>query len=297
MINRLTIPAIIFFAFSGPASTQVQDINGDGVVGPEEAIAVSDQWKGPAAASNDHDHLNQIWEGAGRPLTMTGNFSERYVVGNSLVTRDAAPLRLDNTRSSEAPDLELGGFEGVIYANGDPSSFGDLVLKGNRYVHLIINANGTEPRTGLFRLTRADESAALFTITEDGNAILRGSLTSPSAKTQVDHPQNPEAMYLVHQTVNSPEMKNIYDGTVNLDERGEAWVDLPSYFEAYNADYRYTLTAIGTPGPSLHIAEEIHDNCFRIAGGSPGQKVSWSVTGIRQDSYAKSNPVQVEVRR
>ena len=36
---------------------------------------------------------------------------------------------------------------------------------------------------------------------------------------------------------------------------------------------------------------------FRIAGGTPGLKVSWQVTGVRQDAYARTNPLVVEVEK
>lgn len=45
---------------------------------------------------------------------------------------------------------------------------------------------------------------------------------------------------------------------------------------------------------SLYIAQEIRDNAFRIAGGEPGMKVSWMVTGIRQDAYAEAHRIPVE---
>lgn len=89
-------------------------------------------------------------------------------------------------------------------------------------------------------------------------------------------------------------MKNVYDGVVTLDEQGQATVELPSWFEALNKDFRYQLTSIGLAAPNLHIAGEIKDLQFKIAGGVAGQKVSWQVTGIRQDAYAKANSVKVE---
>ena len=46
------------------------------------------------------------------------------------------------------------------------------------------------------------------------------------------------------------------------------------------------LTAIGAPGPNLFIAAEIKHHQFKVAGGSRGLKVSWQVTGIRQDASA-----------
>ncbi len=48
-------------------------------------------------------------------------------------------------------------------------------------------------------------------------------------------------------------MMNIYNGTVTLDGQGRAAVALPDWFEALNRDYRYQLTPIGGPAPSLHI--------------------------------------------
>ena len=69
----------------------------------------------------------------------------------------------------------------------------------------------------------------------------------------------------------------------------------PNYFEALNQDFRYQLTAIGAPGPNLYIAKEISGNRFRIAGGKPGMKVSWQVTGVRHDEWANAHRTQVEV--
>jgi hypothetical protein len=77
---------------------------------------------------------------------------------------------------------------------------------------------------------------------------------------------------------------------------------------ALNKDFRYQLTAIGAPGPNLYIAEEISDSVtdcsnsnnsnkksrFIVAGGTPGMKVSWHVTGIRKDPWANAHRIQVE---
>jgi hypothetical protein len=98
----------------------------------------------------------------------------------------------------------------------------------------------------------------------------------------------------MHSFVESPDMKNVYDGVVQLDQDGEAWVQLPDYFQALNRDFCYQLTPIGGPGPGLYIASEIEDNRFQIAGGESGLKVSWQVTGIRQDPYALAHPIPVE---
>ena len=128
----------------------------------------------------------------------------------------------------------------------------------------------------------------------DGDVHVAGELTATTKTFKIDHPLDPANKYLVHACVESPEMKNVYDGVVVLDAAGEAWVELPDWFEALNGDFRYQLTAIGAPGPNLYIAEKIAGNRFRIAGGEPGMEVCWQVTGIRHDKYAEEHPIVVE---
>lgn len=129
----------------------------------------------------------------------------------------------------------------------------------------------------------------------DGNVSVVGTLSKSAGSFQIDHPLDPANKYLYHSFVESPDMKNIYDGVATLDARGEAWVELPAYFEALNRDFRYQLTALGRPAPSLYIADEITGNRFRIAGGNPGQRVSWQATGTRHDAYAQAHRIANEV--
>ena len=96
-----------------------------------------------------------------------------------------------------------------------------------------------------------------------------------------------------HSFVESPDMKNIYDGVAVFDGAGEAIVTLPDWFDALNGDFRYQLTPMGAPFVP-YIADEIAGNQFRIAGGVSGRKVSWQVTGIRHDAFANANRIHVE---
>jgi len=128
----------------------------------------------------------------------------------------------------------------------------------------------------------------------NGNVQVNGSLTKGGGAFKIDHPLDPANKYLYHSFVESPDMKNIYDGVVTLDTNGVAVVQLPDWFEALNQEFRYQLTPIGAPGPSLYIAEEIQGNHFKIAGGAPGMKVSWLVTGVRHDAYANAHRIPVE---
>jgi hypothetical protein len=79
----------------------------------------------------------------------------------------------------------------------------------------------------------------------------------------------------------------------DLDDRGEAVVILPAWVQALCADFRYQLTCVGCPAP-VYVADEVADNHFRIVGGPAGTKVSWQLTGIREDAWARAHPLVVE---
>ena len=122
---------------------------------------------------------------------------------------------------------------------------------------------------------------------------VNGTLTADSKSFAVDHPLDPAARYLLHTCVESAERLNVYSGNVTLDDAGRAEVPLPDWFEAVNADVRYHLTCVGQAGRA-HIAEEVHDGRFTIAGDPPGMKVSWQVTGVRDDAWARAHPFAAE---
>ena len=111
---------------------------------------------------------------------------------------------------------------------------------------------------------------------------------------RIDHPLDPANKYLYHAAIESSEVLNLYSGNVVLDASGEAVVQLPDWFEVINKDFRYQLTAIGAPGRDLYIAEEVSGGHFKIAGGKPGGKVSWQVSGVRNDAWEKAHPMVVE---
>ncbi|MDQ2809430.1 MAG: hypothetical protein M3Z04_21350 [Chloroflexota bacterium] len=118
-----------------------------------------------------------------------------------------------------------------------------------------------------------------------GNVQITGNLSKGGGSFKIDDPLDPANKYLSHSFVESPDMKNIYDGVAVLDTTGHAWVALPDWFQTLNRDFRYQLTCIGGYAP-VYVAQEMANNHFQIAGGQAGLKVSWQVTGIRQDPYA-----------
>ncbi len=129
-----------------------------------------------------------------------------------------------------------------------------------------------------------------------GDVEVSGMLSKGGGSFKIDHPLDPENRYLYHSFVESPDMKNIYDGNIVTDANGEATVEMPDYFEALNKDFRYQLTVIGTFAQAI-VAEKIKGNRFLIRTNAPNVEVSWQVTGIRQDGWANKNRIRVEVEK
>jgi hypothetical protein len=77
---------------------------------------------------------------------------------------------------------------------------------------------------------------------------------------------------------------------------GLATVTLPAYFEALNRDFRYQLTVIGQFAQAI-VGKEISQNRFIIRTDKPGVKVSWQVTGVRQDVWANAHRIPVEEQK
>ncbi|MFI6663065.1 hypothetical protein ACIBL8_47185 [Streptomyces sp. NPDC050523] len=167
------------------------------------------------------------------------------------------------------------GVRGVAHGSAGP---GSIVPFGNRSTGVYGEAG--DP----------DCNAAFF----NGRTVVWGDFYVGGAKHFIiDHPLDPENRYLLHTCVESPDPLNVYSGTVVTDQEGKAVVELPEYFEALNTDVRYHLTVIGGFAQAV-VAEEVLDNRFIVATDKPQVKVSWQVSGVRQDAYTKANPHPVE---
>jgi hypothetical protein len=131
----------------------------------------------------------------------------------------------------------------------------------------------------------------------DADVDITGSISKGAGTFVIDHPLDPANKLLYHSFVESPDVKNIYDGIATLDANGRTVVKLPEYFEALNEDYRFLITPLEVPMPDLFIESGVINNEFIVAGGAPNGEVAWQVTGNRQDPYIKANPILVEVKK
>jgi hypothetical protein len=223
------------------------------------------------SGSNSSQIVSVTQNGSGMALLATNTTNSAYA---HLASSETAPYFF-------APPLVTG-----VYGNGS----GVGVYGQSQYLGVL--GIGADGGAGVYGYDPSSW-AGYF----NGNVDISGTVSKSSGSFKIDHPLDPANKYLFHSFVESPDMMNVYNGVVRLDAHGEAWVDLPDYFEVLNRDFRYQLTPIGAPAPNLYVASEVSGNRFKIAGGTPGGKVSWQVTGIRQDAFANAHRIQVEVEK
>jgi hypothetical protein len=188
------------------------------------------------------------------------------------------------------------GVYGAAY-NTAGTNFGVYALAyGATGRAVYAEANSSGANYGLYATTTSGSGYGVWSQGRahvQGDLSVSGSLSKGGGSFKIDHPLDPAGGYLSHSFVESPDMKNVYDGVVRLDAAGEATVELPGYFEALNRDFRYQLTPHAAFSP-LYVKTAVRDGSFTIAGGNPGQECSWQVTGIRRDRWADANRIVVE---
>ncbi|OAI40841.1 hypothetical protein AYO38_05000 [bacterium SCGC AG-212-C10] len=159
-----------------------------------------------------------------------------------------------------------------------------------------IGVLGTGTNVGLYGIGTGGGYAGLFvgSTLMLGNLQVSGVVTKAAGSFKIDNPLDPANSYLQHSFVESPDMKNLYDGLVTTDGQGFATVTMPDWFEALNMDFRYQLTVIGKDSwARARVYEELTGNSFVIQTDIPGTKVSWQVTGTRHDTFANENRIPI----
>ncbi len=275
----VAVPLVLNGSVSGNGVIQVANPSGKGVVASGASVAVE------ARAGNINGSTGMGVDAFG------GNATGLFSGGTGIRTNGGSSLNSFGGRGM----LAFGGTGGTEGGSGIFASGGTGSGAGNRGGHGIEAASGpgfngaTDGLAGEFlgnvRISGANSSP--------GNLSVAGTLSKGAGSFKIDHPLDPENKYLYHSFVESPDMMNIYNGNVTTNESGEAVVELPDFFEALNKDFRYQLTVIGTFAQAI-VADEIRGNRFVIRTNAPNVKVSWQVTGIRQDAFANKNRIPVE---
>jgi hypothetical protein len=227
------------------------------------------------------------------PLMLSGDVSSGNGTVVSLQNTAPGGRGLSSVGGNDGNSFGQGG-DGLLSRGGDGGDGGH----GAQVVGGTGSGAGNRSGHGIVALPGGGLNGATVGLAGRfiGSVEVTGNLSKGGGSFKIDHPLDPENKYLYHSFVESPDMKNIYDGNVTTDGRGEAVVRLPDWFQALNRDFRYQLTVVGTFAQAI-VGEKIARNRFLIRTDQPNVEVSWQVTGIRKDAYANLHRVQVEVEK
>jgi hypothetical protein len=116
---------------------------------------------------------------------------------------------------------------------------------------------------------------------------------------RIDHPDDPQNMYLKHYCSEGPEPLNVYQGRVRTDAAGYAWITLPHYFAEINRSPQYNLTVIDASDDFVlaKVSHEIENNQFQIRTSKPGVDVCWEVKAVRNDLWVQRFGAPVEIAK
>jgi hypothetical protein len=288
-----TADGVANFTLSNPASTQTAasvahrgignglDVsltnNGSGGRG----ISVDNQGVGPGVFANAVGG-NAIW-GVATSISTAAVIGAGAVVG-----------RHDGTGGFGVRGFvtDPNGAIGVIGQAGISGGTGTGVRAEN--VNAANNDNALEAVTngnGSALFAQGRTTAATF----NGAVQINGDLTVTGTKSgfHIDDPRAPTRRTLTHTPVETDAMTVVYSGNVRTDDDGRATVRLPSYAVAIASDWRYQLTPIGRFGQAIVVSEVDAGGRFTIRTEHGDTKVSWSVTGVRDDPQAREDGIDV----
>jgi hypothetical protein len=196
----------------------------------------------------------------------------------------------NNLRTGGGTGVSGIGFNGIV---GETNYSSGIAVYGENYDAIAPLGNGIGVG-GVGYYGVVGEDTYLGGVAGAYGVFSVGNLGASGVKTfRIDHPTKPNN-YLVHFSMESNEVLNLYRGTVSIDSNGEAVVVLPDYFTEININFSYQLTPVGQFA-NLYIKEKITGNSFTIAGGNPGMEVCWVVYAERNDEWVREHPHVKEV--
>ncbi len=231
---------------------------------------------------------------AGRGNQTSGNHSSVFGFSNTVTNDQAFAMGLFNNvggknavamgQSNFAPsagELTIGNFATTYTAND-----ADNINTGDRVFTIGVGTSTVARKDAMVVFKSGN-------ISIPGNLAVIGTMSKGGGSFKIDHPLDPENKYLYHSFVESPDMMNVYNGNITTNDKGEAVVEMPEWFESLNKDFRYQLTVMGTFSQAI-VSEKLKDNQFAILTDKPNVEVSWQITGIRHDAFAEDYRIPVE---
>lgn len=240
----------------------------------------------------------------GEGTAVFGNI-EQYGTGK------AGYFQVDNPNNTEDAIYvkHVGGGNGGFFWIDNPiysDNAAVYALSGGAGNAIYAKATSTNNSAGYFEIAHgANNMDALYVTTNgtgraayfDGNVHVQGTFTSSDKQFMIDHPLDPENKILRHSCIESNEMTNIYKGHAQLENR-KITIHLPDYFDALNhpEGREINLTPVNGWSP-LYLDGKIENNQFTIKTspeGNQSQEFSWVIYAVRNDKFARENPIIVE---
>lgn len=183
-------------------------------------------------------------------------------------------LRVDALNGTAVWALSTNGFAGVDARNANPTGIAT-------YAHAT---GSTGVNYGALGHTDSPTGWGVYSL---------GNFGASGVKSfRIDYPNDPENKYLLHYSTESPFPQNFYSGNITTDAKGNAWVQLPEYFDEINTDCKYQLTVVddnaSTNFVQVKIGKKIVGNRFLIMSSAPNTEVSWRVEANRNDLYVRA---------
>lgn len=259
------------------------------------AIGVGFAWNAESAGNG-----GPKVSGSGTPGSIA-KWVDTKEIGDSVIVEDSGQVAIGTTPNVLAKFLVVGTFDTPNSAIRGINVGTGRGVTGVSEDGIGINGGGKFGVNGITTSMDPNDAGvrgiSQFGIARAGDFLgdvrVTGMLTKGGGSFRIDHPLDPKNKFLSHSFVESPDMMNVYNGNITTGEKGEAVVELPSYFDALNRDFRYQLTAIGQFAQVM-VLEKITGNRFKIKTDKPRVEVSWQVTGIRKDKFAEEHRIKVE---
>jgi hypothetical protein len=222
--------------------------------------------------------LQNIYGGGPNITTLVHIYSGQNILLSGLVRSTTANVLVDDVLGQTITDTELALY---FIGNGAPPNqtrFSSSVAADphSQLSNLAVSNLSVSNPVGQLAVGR-------LSVTDlDVTGTITSKIKLPAANTATVQ----GSTTVVNPFVDSSTSTNVYEGIAVLDAHGQAEIVLPSSFNLLDRDIRYQLTPLGAYAP-LFIASELNGNLFRIGGGTPGLRVSWSVTGTLKNLNAK----------
>lgn len=187
-----------------------------------------------------------------------------------------------------------------LHVNGETITSGITLSAGGRWWHRMSGDAAIVSDNGIYK--------ALMIVGADygqgrGRWVRLWDTLSVHGTKQfmIDHPLDPDHKYLIHATLEGPEVAVFYRGEAHL-SKGQTSVSLPEYFEALTR--KENRTVLLTPkynadeAVSMLAASDIRDGKFTarmIDDNNPSQEFYWEVKALRAD--VGKLDVEIEKRR